>query len=634
MTVTFSPSPPKHYGELQVYKQLLGFNDDSLFFWSSLDFIPSVNDVDLLVWHQKQGVFVIEIKAIPINMLLKFGLHSCEIEGRGEERSPQNQAYDALKSLREYLSPKFKMPYMVATVMWPLISRSEWKLRFKNSIEISELSNSMIMKDDIYSGAESFEKKLKDIWINPPVRKGSDYSFRHDAITFKNFCDSLNPSASPTPAVSDLAKLKTLEKGIKRELIRSFPPFIDQKVVFQGAPGTGKTFRLLQIGIMHARENARVLFCCFNQVLASDINRVLNLLDISFKLAGDNTPFKDLIRVIDIYSLATQLCTDLSIDIPKNDFEIWGQLINDELNKDDLLSKYPKYNTILIDECQDFMNWQLRIPITLANQKSQIILGIGSGQEIYSDTAENHENLTSILGTGIKTYNLRRNFRNVKPVYQLAHLFYECEMSDIKIENIFEKRFKHRTNKTQEIEFDISDSNIPALAYILDNIDYEVPSYKEKLTSLIVPQYEELITTELNKLDKEASPSDLLILVPEIDGDEVKWARIALSNIEQKKEIGFIDYVEQTNRKKIAPKDKIRLVTYHSCRGLEGVSVLIFGIEKINIFDKSQNKISPKLGYIALSRAIFNLTICVRASKKNYITEFIEKSLAHIKDNH
>jgi KaiC/GvpD/RAD55 family RecA-like ATPase len=70
-----------------------------------------------------------------------------------------------------------------------------------------------------------------------------------------------------------------------------------------GPPGTGKTFRLLQIGIMHARENAKVLFCCFNQVLASDINRILNLLDISFKSEGDNTLFKELIDVIDILNI-------------------------------------------------------------------------------------------------------------------------------------------------------------------------------------------------------------------------------------------------------------------------------------------------------------------------------------------
>lgn len=635
MTITFSPSPPRHRGELEVYKQLLGFDDNSLYFWSSLDFIPGVNDVDLLVWHEKQGVYVIEIKAISLDMLLKFGFHSCEIEGRGEDRSPQNQAYDAMQSLRNYLSPKLnKTPYMVATVLWPYIARSEWKLRFRNSKEISDLSNSMIMKEDLYSGAQSFEKKLREIWVKPPVRKGSDYPFKHDPTTFRSFCDFLNPSASPTPAVSDYSKLKILEKGIKRDLVRNFPPYKSQRVVFTGAPGTGKTFRLLQIGIMHARENAKVLFCCFNQVLASDINRILNLLDISFKAAGDKTLFKELINVMDISSLAGRLCSDLSIDIPKNDFELWGQLIIDELKNTQLLTHYPKYDTILIDECQDFMDWQLMIPIAIATNNCQIILGKGSGQEIYSDTTQNHENLTSILGADVKTFNLSRNFRNVKPVYELAHLFYECEINSNRIGSVFDKRFKNRTNKTQEIEFDILGSQLPTLSYILDDVDYEDPDYRRILTELVVRQYEDLISAELAKFGNESSPSDLLILVPEIDGDEVKWARSALSNIEKKMGVGFIDYVIQENRKKIAPKDKIRLVTYHSCRGLEGVSVLVFGIEKISMFDKVSKKISPKLGYIALSRAIFNLSICVRASKRNSITEFIENSIAYIKDNH
>ena len=122
MSVSYSPSPPKHKGELEVYKQLLGFDDSFLNFWSSLDFIPGVNDIDLLVWHEKQGVFVIEIKAIKLDMLISFGFHSCEIEGRGEDRSPQSQAYEAMQSLRNYLSPKVsKMPFMIPTVLWPYI---------------------------------------------------------------------------------------------------------------------------------------------------------------------------------------------------------------------------------------------------------------------------------------------------------------------------------------------------------------------------------------------------------------------------------------------------------------------------------------------------------------------------------
>ena len=81
------------------------------------------------------------------------------------------------------------------------------------------------MKDDLYSSKEIFSNKLKDIWTKPPVRKGSDYPFRHDSHLFNSFCGVLNPKAMPKPIATDISKLEALEKGIKRELIRNFPPY-------------------------------------------------------------------------------------------------------------------------------------------------------------------------------------------------------------------------------------------------------------------------------------------------------------------------------------------------------------------------------------------------------------------------
>ena len=135
MGIELSTIAPRHKGEKDVNQQLATQEDNSLYFWSSLDFIPGVNDIDLLIWHKDIGCFVVEIKAIPIDMLVSFSFSTCEISGRGIDRSPQNQAYDALQSLRNYLVPLLnKMPFMVATVCWPLISRFEWNECFKHSL--------------------------------------------------------------------------------------------------------------------------------------------------------------------------------------------------------------------------------------------------------------------------------------------------------------------------------------------------------------------------------------------------------------------------------------------------------------------------------------------------------------------
>lgn len=637
MGISLSTFPPKHRGELAVFQQLIHQKDDALFLLASLDFIPGVNDIDLLLWHQNVGVFVVEIKAIPLEMLLSFGFSSCEIEGRGVHRSPQNQAYDASQSLRNYLAPKLKKsPFMVATVCWPLISRSDWKQRFRGTSEISDLADAMLMKEDIYSGSQILEAKLKDIWGKPPIRKGSDYPFRHDRDVFNEFCAALNPEAKPQAVKSDLGKLDALEKGIKRELMRSFAPFTPQKAIFQGRPGTGKTFRLQQIAIMHAREGARVLLCCFNQVLASEFKRIFNLLDISYKALGVETSLKLNIDVLDITSLASRLCMDMGLELATQDYDEWGQLIIDELRSSSLLGNYPVYDTVLIDESQDFKDWQLDLPMLLLNSGGTIVLGVGSGQELYEKSPYLESLADRLKKQHYKVFNLRRNFRNARPIYELAHLVYEAEFASEKISDVYKKHFLNKKNEQQDIEFDISDAKFPKLTYIDDDIDldFDAPGYKAKLVEKLSAEYERVIFSEYSAMSDGSDPSDLLILVPDTYGDEVTAVRCALEKLGIIQGIQYIDYVDKSNRKQIAPSSKIRLVTFHSSRGLEASSVIVLGAEKLASLGRTVNVNPAKLAYITLSRAIFNLNICIRSNRQNVITNFLEQALTHIQENY
>jgi|694.fasta_scaffold114093_2 hypothetical protein len=624
MSSYLSSTPPKFHGEFRVYQQLLSFDDEDLFFWSSLDFIPNVNDIDLLVWHKKEGVFVLEIKAITLDMILEFSFNSCEIKGRGNDRSPQNQAYDALQSLRNFLSPQInKVPFMVSSVVWPLITRSEWKASFKASSEIANLADSMIMMDDIFTAPSIFVERLRKIWKSPPQRRGSDFEFKNDNEVFHTFASCLNPKASPIQVFSDRQKLINLEKGIKKDLFRDFPPYLSGTTIFKGQPGTGKTYRLLQIGIMHSRENAKVLFCCFNQVLASDIQRILNILDLTLKADGDSFSIKENIQVLDISTLLNKVCEELGIEYPKDEFDVWGNIISEELNKNLAFLTYPKYDTILIDECQDFKEWQLNCAKSMGNHDCQYVIGFGQSQDLYNEKSDLFLEYIKEVFQHSDTRTLRRNFRNSKKIYQLAELILEANFDSSKIPAIYLKRFKKKKKpENDEIIFDIDNENIAAINYINDDINYDSSNYLFELNDLMVNQYEELISSELLRLG-DNNPIDLLILVPETNRDEVIWVRQALERIESNTKIGYLDYVATTNRKLIAPANKIRLVTFHSSRGLEATNVLILGIEKLKMFKESANR----LGFITSSRAILNLTFCSRSSRKNHINQFIEDSI-------
>ena len=163
MAQSLTSTPPSRQGERIVYNQLKGLDDDDLFFWQSLDFIPGVQDIDLLIWHKRAGVFVVEIKAFDLSNIKELTLHSMWLVDRGISRSPQKQAYDAFSSLRDYLKPICSMPYMVCTVCFPLIQRDKWKEAFSSNQVIASLADSMIMEDDLYSSKGVLKDRLLNI---------------------------------------------------------------------------------------------------------------------------------------------------------------------------------------------------------------------------------------------------------------------------------------------------------------------------------------------------------------------------------------------------------------------------------------------------------------------------------------
>jgi hypothetical protein len=636
MAHTLTEFPPKFIGEKNVFSQLTKFEDDDLYLWFGLDFIPAVSDIDLLIWHKKKGVFVVEIKAISLDMLLNFGFSSCEIKGRGQQKSPQLQAYDGLISLKNYVSPMLSVrpPFMVATVCWPLITRKEWNDSFSHNLEILNLSQSMLMKDDINSGTYVFANKLEKIWIKPPIRRGLGSGFNHENLAFQEFSATLSKTAEPLPSLSDFKKLENLEKGIRRDLMRSFSPSVQRRAIFKGKPGTGKTFRLLQIAILHATEGLNVLFCCFNKVLAAEIARFVNIIDAEFKKNNNGINLKEKIDIFDVGTIASRTVTSFGWKLNASDFDEWGKLIVDELRCDRYATQIAKYQTILLDEAQDFKGWHLDLISQYSEKRGNVIIGLGAGQELYKES-KGEENFEFFFGKEVfQSITLRRNFRNTKPIFQLAHLAYECQFDESKINEIFRKAFVRNKSDLLELEFEISKGAIPELKFIDETIDEDFlsPNYKVQITENLSKEIERIIDETLDSIIKISNPIDLLILVPETTGEEVEAVRRALNRIEKNRGISYLDYVENDNRSNIPSSSKIRLVTYHSCRGLEAVHAIVIGAEKLNNMS-AYNGMVNKLAYVVFSRAILGLTLCIRSNFQNKYTKFIEKAIFTITDN-
>jgi hypothetical protein len=248
---------PKRLGERNLAKQLTSFDDPKLHLWFGLDFIPGVRDIDVLLWHEAKGVFIIEVKAVIFDAIEFLGWESYQIQKRPIDDSPCRQADRALNSLRNYLRPQMpnrKLPFLVETACWPLISREEWNCCWDDERVVGEFSKRMIFQEDIESGLDILLDRLKYIWSNPPVKEPPRYQHFHKEEQLYKIKECLSLEARKKAAPSDLEKLTIIKDKISKEIRQEVPPGSEERIFYSGYPGSGKTFRLLKIGAYHASK--------------------------------------------------------------------------------------------------------------------------------------------------------------------------------------------------------------------------------------------------------------------------------------------------------------------------------------------------------------------------------------------
>mgnify|MGYP003351536121 CR=1 FL=1 len=180
-----------------------------------------------------------------------------------------------LKGFPKLIVPK-AMPFLQTTVIWSEIKRSDWKKRFTNP-GVSTYEEMCVFKDDL-SSYNSFISALQRIWERPLLGINVPNQARKLHGDLETFRQAIAPSRNQV----------TLSKSMTDELAR---PVRDSKrisekyelgkshrVSIQGAPGTGKTTILREIGLRNLQAGAAVLHVCFNKVLAADQKREYQLL--------------------------------------------------------------------------------------------------------------------------------------------------------------------------------------------------------------------------------------------------------------------------------------------------------------------------------------------------------------------
>lgn len=616
MAICHTPLP-EHYGELQLAKQLNSFQDEKLHLWYSLNFIPDVKDIDVLLWHENVGSFLIEVKAVTLSHILEFGLNICKIKNRKTDKGPHNQAQEATGALQNFLYGTITKPtFFIATACFPDIYRSDWNKHWDNNKIIGEFANRLIFKEDISGDIDTLKDRLSYIWFHPPVRAGAKYKYTHHKDHFEEFKEEIDKcfkSAVPLLSPSEMSKLEILENRVRKQTRDEININKINKIYYYGHPGTGKTFRLLEIAIQYAINKRNVLFICFNKTLAADIRRLL----YSSPLLKENN---NILNIRDVFQLLVEEASSLQLKLPDEDnYDEWAEIVVEDIrkNKQTLLT----YDALIIDESQDMKDWAFDFLSLFINENASIYLASGTGQELYGSES----NWLKIFKEKSILKRLNRNFRNTLPILQLAHIFYEAKGDILSIEQVI-KKFNNDNSKDRLI-CERREGHIPVIIYIDDNsLKYEEMNsyfFAQEQEKTFINEYKRIIKKEIDSMTEEEMLIDLLILVPDKESMEYKYSTEALIELE----VPFTDYVFELTRRTVARADRVRLCTYHSARGLEGLRVIIFGLERFEKYCEAVKSESSKLGYIILSRAVFDNTIAFRAQSKSEMKLFVQSAI-------
>jgi hypothetical protein len=105
------------------------------------------------------------------------------------------------------------------------------------------------------------------------------------------------------------------------------------------------------------------------------------------------------------------------------------------------------------------------------------------------------------------------------------------------------------------------------------------------------------------------TPSDILILVPFAKAKKNKpWKEVAVDAC-AKVQHDYIDYTDRSLRRATYSPNDVRIATFHSSRGIEACHSIVLGFECLSGAGKEQDLVAANLGYIALTRSLFETDV-------------------------
>lgn len=602
--------------------------------WFNLD-IPGTNEIDCVSWFENIGMFVIEIKGFKLSDFKSIDLDNIVFANKnhqskyGHKPPAWKQARVAARILSTFLSntyysknifdkQKYKsknscIPFIDSAVYFPFISESEFKISFPN---VSNILSDSIIFNDCHVNDEYLNIKLNQIKSNR--ENNQEYKGKKDNNLASEELVKLYQEkvfiSDPETLIEDkydFNLIRLLESNDLNDEINTIN--FDFPIYRYGYAGTGKTIIALKILQKFAISNNNVLFTCYNKVLATDLKRFNKLSYSQAHQYFENITIKDIHELIYEYSPFKDF---INFKITEKDSAVFFNRIVDGIINSNFFKGVYEY--IVIDEAQDLKDygWKLILYLAKRGENSLIVLN-GKEQNLYLDSPSMYlkqfeDNVKRIQKDNGLSGNLkqkRRIYRNRTRTFLFAQAFLDLyPETQTSIDFIT----KNEARRDPSFEYSRDLGNFPNFI-VKKSIDKTDNTIYNTLKKAILHCITENKSFGLGE-------SGILIIVPwkySIKYPNLSYYRNLAVKALNELNVNYIDYTIDENRRLDYLINQVRIVSFHSCRGIEANFSIILGLEEIFNLSTKANCDYHKLGYIILSRAKYETYVFIDKSKNN-----------------
>jgi len=617
-----------HHGEFVVGQILKSFSNPGLELWFDVNYIAGVPDIDLIVADNQVGLYAIEIKSMKLDSIQKFTMTDFVLKENINKTHPKSQVLTGSIKFRDYLKrfPKLKekhnLPFIQATVLWSEITRKDWKQRFTDPA-ISGFEEMCLFKDDLDT-YNKFISGLQRLWDKPLLGTRVPQAARCIHGEMEAFRTAIAPGKHKVEISKSMSdELARPVKDSKR-IADKYELGKPHKVSLQGAPGTGKTTILREIGLKNLAAGARVLHVCFNKVLAADQKR-------EYQILRKNVEEYGFIDVFDIWELYKELGHQAGIKGEAQVLENVKAYLESEDGK-----AFIKYDVILIDESQDLREDFFRVVELIARPTAAWFIAYGKGQEtnnFIKDETHPSPWLKDFLAKADANH-LKRSFRNSTKAFLLAQSFWEKFPNLEEAKEWLKGKFAQLPSSDNQFELDL---DIPQTK---NDFKVEILPSGKKRRSFI----KNVVLGAIEDARRANRGEDLLVAVLAPSTKKVgesedpiesgyQLVKEVLEEVAKDFNLDFHDLVPKEARREVPKIGAIRLVTLQGIRGLSASHVLIFDLLQLEKWVKRDGgSIKPpliNLTYIALSRSKASTIVAIDDADDSEVEPFLMDMLTY-----